>query len=310
MQTSSSLLSVFDSHINPVLALNRETGFITFGNKKATELFKLPSNLDRLTLADVCTNIKPSGSEEYFYHSTALFKLNRLDSNQFPDTILFFEPMEEQPGKKSMQTGELAASLVAHLFRSPLTALIGLAEMVSTSTEENKELISKALTDGLHRIGGFVNDLDDFTKVDKLNLQAVNLGVLLQTFVNQLESNARKAIQLDLMDSSKSIQTDAKLVQEILAELIKNALEYGIDELSNIEIHQKSASSVWIGNAGMITKEIESGLFQPFFSTKSQNWGLGLSKAVRKAQALGGTLRLIENSRIKGIIFELALPND
>lgn len=305
MQHSSPLLSVFDSHIHPVLALDRESGFLTYGNVKATELFKIPSNLNRITLADVCANIKPSGNEEHFYHATAIFKLNRLDSNQFSDTILFFEPIEEQPGKKSLQTGELAASLVAHLFRSPLTALIGLAEMVSTSTEENKDLISKALTDGLHRIGGFVDDLDDFNTEYKSDIQRVNIGALLQTLLYELPADKRRLIELNTTNFQYEVNTDAKLLKEICNELIDNAFDFGTDTLSPVKIDLIDSRYIRISNTGYLPNEIEEQIFIPFYTTKSQNWGLGLSKAIKKATAIGATLRLINNSRIDGIVFEI-----
>jgi len=302
-----TIVSIFDEHIIPVIGVNLAADSVSYANKKAENLFGF-SPVGEHPFSLLSGKIKPFGNEERLVSTKGLFRILRLDSTQFNDQIIFFEPIEEEPGKKVMVAGESAASLITHLFRSPLTALFGLSEMISTSTDANKELIAHAITDGLTRMSGFLDQLETFTKIDQPDTQSVHLGALIQSFIYKLPAHQRQKIQFTMAPGISEVRTDALFIHEILSELIKNAFEHGSDVLSPIVIQLFDSKTFQVSNTGFISNDIVDGLFQPFFSTKSQNWGLGLSRCVKKAQALGGTLRLIENSRIKGISIELKLP--
>ncbi|TNE71808.1 HAMP domain-containing histidine kinase [bacterium] len=305
-QTSLELLSIFDNHIHSVLAIDRDSNRIMYANAKALELFEIPSDQLLNKSVDVfLNNVKFQGSEEVFIFKEHNLIVNRLNCKRFNEQVIFLSEKEPEPGKKAITTAELASSLVAHLFRSPLTALLGLAEMVANSNEQNREKLSQALIDGLQRISGFVDELDTFNADLKADIQRVNIGALIQSLLYELPANKRQLVQLNSSSYQFEIDTDAKLLKEICVELIENAFDFGADTLSPVKIDLINTGIIRISNAGQLPKEIEQGLFIPFFTTKAQNWGLGLSKAVKKAEAIGATLRLMNNSRIEGIIFEI-----
>ncbi len=64
-----------------------------------------------------------------------------------------------------------------------------------------------------------------------------------------------------------------------------------------------------VSNQGTINlDEAANQVFKPFFTTKTQNLGIGLSMARRIAEAHGGTLYLAANDQIQGTCFTLELP--
>lgn len=302
-----SMLSIFDEHIVPVIGVNRKNDRVSYLNKKA-ELIFTDSLQDKDYYAHFSSRIKPYANHERYFSSHGTFNIHRLDSSQFKDIVIFFEPVEEEPGQKVMQAGESAASLITHLFRSPITALFGLTEMISSATDTNRDLIQTSITDGLLRMSGFLDQLESFTRHEIPDEQTVHLGALLQTFIYKLPAHQRQKIQFTMAAGIAEIKTDALFVHDIISELVKNAFEHGSDMLSPIILQLCDSKTIQVANMGYMPNKVVDGLFQPFFSTKSQNWGLGLSRCVKKAHALGATLRLIENSRIKGIVIELKLP--
>jgi signal transduction histidine kinase len=302
--SSLELLSLFDSHVHAVIALERESREVVYANSIAKELFI--SQLLGLNGDSLISPTRILGTSEVWFHSNQTFSINRLDCKRFNEQVIFIIPKENEPGTKAITTAELAASLVAHLFRSPLTALLGLAEMVGQANETNRDKLAMALTDGLKRISSFVDDLDTFNSTIKPDIQTINLGALLQSLIYDLPAQQRQLIQFKTAPGILEIDTDARLLKEICLELINNAFEFGVDSLSPLLIELRSDAQIRISNAGQLSKDVESKLFIPFFTTKAQNWGLGLSSAVKKAEAIGAMLRLTNNSRIDGIVFEIS----
>lgn len=302
--SSLELLSLFDTHVNAVIALERDSREVVYANTVAKALFSsepLGQNGDQLL-----SPTRMLGTSEVWYQAKQTFYINRLDCKRFNEQVIFITPKENEPGTKAITTAELASSLVAHLFRSPLTALFGLAEMVSNANETNRDKLAAALTDGLKRISGLVDDLDAFNTPIKPDIQKVNIGALLQSLIYELPASQRQLIQFKSAPGILEIDTDARLLKEICLELIKNAFEFGVDSLAPLQIELGADAHIRISNSGQLSRELESKLFIPFFTTKSQNWGLGLPSAVKKAEAIGAMIRLTNNSRIEGIVFEIS----
>ncbi len=301
--SSLELLSIFDAHVHAVIALERDSRQVVYVNSVAKELFE--TDITGKQVDEILAPTRVLGTNELWLHQHQTFYINRLDCKRFNEQVIFITPKENEPGTKAITTAELASSLVAHLFRSPLTALLGLAEMVSEANENNRDKLAAALTDGLKRISGFVDDLDAFNAPIKPDIQPVNLGAVLQSLIYELPASQRQLIHFKTAPGILEIDTDARLLKEICHELINNAFEFGVDALSPLHIELHADARIRIANAGHLSRELESNLFIPFFTTKSQNWGLGLSTAVKKAESIGALLRLTNNSRIEGIVFEI-----
>jgi signal transduction histidine kinase len=103
---------------------------------------------------------------------------------------------------------------------------------------------------------------------------------------------------------------DARFVEHILLNLLKNALE-AMHELGRVEIRVariegRAALDVEDEGPG-IAPEAQARLFEPYVTSKGEHGtGLGLVVSRRLAQAQGGTLELIESTR--GAHWRLSLP--
>ncbi len=112
-------------------------------------------------------------------------------------------------------------------------------------------------------------------------------------------------------DLSETIHTDITLLMRILINMLKNALEASnYKEQVTLSINKKGDSvefSVW--NPAMIQQDIQSRIFQGFFSTKSGNYhGIGTySMKLFCEQLLGGSVSFTSDE--SGTTFRCVIPN-
>lgn len=121
-------------------------------------------------------------------------------------------------------------------------------------------------------------------------------------------------IQCDLAAADSRVSGDAELIRGALLNLLLNAIE-AMPSGGNLRL---TSADTTIGGAAMIElrvhdegpgipDEMRSRVFRPFFTTKEQGTGLGLSMALHAIVAQGGTLALSEPAG-KGTEFIIHLP--
>lgn len=122
---------------------------------------------------------------------------------------------------------------------------------------------------------------------------------------------ARVEIESDKDAADRKLLADPFLVRQAMLVLIQNALEAtGTDGWVRVQpVCIKSHLCFQVQNDGMIDLErAEETVFVPFFTTKAQNLGVGLTMARRIAELHQGTLGLTANSDSDGTCFTLSIP--
>ena len=96
-------------------------------------------------------------------------------------------------------------------------------------------------------------------------------------FMENLCQNRDIDLQLELCEENPLVSMDTSLFEQVIINIIKNATE-SIDTNGRIIIRTSSVPLMLeIGDTGRgISKEVESKLFSPFFSTKPNGQGIGL----------------------------------
>ena len=218
--------------------------------------------------------------------------------------------------------GEMA-SAIAHEINQPLTAIATEAQayrrMVADSAASPTEIASSfdaiaeqaiGISQVVKRIRAFVTKRESISEV--LKLEKVLVQVLK---ISELDSR-QKDVSLDLAveDSPAEIRGDSIQLQQVILNLIRNA----IDACSKmppdrrrviVQTHYDS-DKVFLSVADRgpgISPENQKKLFLPFFTTKEQGLGLGLSLSHSIIESHGGNLTYRENPD-GGAIFEICLP--
>lgn len=102
------------------------------------------------------------------------------------------------------------------------------------------------------------------------------------------------SISLTCFPPELMVYTDETLLRQVLLNIIKNAIEANPKEIC-IEAEEKSDESleIRISNDGeLISEETAEQVFTPFFTTRGNGNGIGLSLSRRIITHLGGTLTL------------------
>nr|WP_239024114.1 PAS domain S-box protein [Paraglaciecola marina] len=223
--------------------------------------------------------------------------------------------------------GEMAAG-IAHEINQPLTAITSYSQACRNFIEQyqpksdDPSLVKvKATLDKIsaqtHRASEVISRLRNFVKKGQVIRTTVNLSSLIKNTLNLAEIDTRileHGIKLKLSnDPRPMVNIDDIQIQQVLFNLINNA----IDSLQGRPSAAIQISTHWAGEKNIevsvkdfgvgISKEQESSLFLPFFTTKASGMGVGLSISQTIIEAHGGKLTYLKGEPF-GSIFTFTLP--
>ena len=221
--------------------------------------------------------------------------------------------------------GEMTAT-IAHEVNQPLTAVLinGNACLHWLDAEppdlnEARKNIANIVRDA-NRASGIVVQVRDLTKglPPENDWLRVNELILATTLLIDREIQRNQiSMQTQLSDDEPLIQGDRVQLQQVLLNLLLNAIE----ALSSVSIgsrHLVIAStkkdlksvlvSVYDSGKGFPSNNLDR-LFDPFYSTKSDGMGMGLTISRSIVELHGGRIWATPNSPC-GAVFQFTLPTD
>jgi PAS domain S-box-containing protein len=227
---------------------------------------------------------------------------------------------------KERQLSEIKSrfvSMASHEFRTPLSTVLSSASLLSryTTTEEQEKRQRH-----IEKIKGSVkhlNDLlDDFLSLGKLDegkigaeFGEVNLYELLSDTIDEMKGLAKKNQNIEYEHfGSEMIESDGKLIKNILINLISNAIKFS-DEGKTVHVNstvKETVAVISVRDEGIgISREDQVHLFSSFFRGKNalniQGTGLGLHIVKRYLDLLSGDVNL-KSELGKGTIITFTIP--
>jgi len=161
---------------------------------------------------------------------------------------------------------------------------------------------------------GFVQSYRQLTRMPPPKLERIDLGKYLKRLESLVQSDyEKKKIRLDISVTPKnlSVQADEGMLDQAMINLLKNAadaLEKVKDPKVKISSYFNTRNQVVIevaDNGPGITPEKRDQIFVPFFTTKRQGSGVGLTLVRYVMLSHGGTATYHPNKK-KGSIFRLS----
>jgi PAS domain S-box-containing protein len=205
-------------------------------------------------------------------------------------------------------------SRMSHELRTPLNSVIGFARVLrrngaATFATEDLTYLDRIQANGEHLLK-LVNDILDVAKIEAgrvaVEMGTVRLDALIHEIVEQLEGQPRApgvALRAEVPSAPIAVETDSRLLRQILINLIGNALRFTHTGHVLVSLHVDGATQralrIDVADTGIgIAEDRQRAIFEPFEqadSTTSRAYGgtgLGLSIARSLSEALGYELTL------------------
>src|SRR6516164_5134959 len=218
-------------------------------------------------------------------------------------------------------------AMLSHELRTPLTPVISALESLETEptqTEDTRASLAM-IRRNIELETQLIDDLLDFTRIarDKMQLRFVPLdahqAVLNVVEICRAEARSKKLhVQLNLRAKSCHVTADAAKFQQIIWNLLKNAIKFtpeGGDVTISSENPSETVFAVTVRDTGIgMEVEVMQRIFDPFeqgnrsFEHRFVGLGLGLAISKSLAQAHGGTLTAHSEGRDRGSTFIFSMP--
>ena len=218
--------------------------------------------------------------------------------------------------------GQLTAS-IAHEVNQPITATVTNAQAAlrwlgaqPPELEEVSRALSRIVKDG-NRAGGVIGRIRALSKREPAQMDRLDINDAIREVVELTGSEAMKnrvSVRTDLPDGFPLIQGDRVQLQQVLLNLIINAIEAMSDISGPRELLISTAKA---GSGGVLVALRDSGpglapaalehLFEAFYTTKPGGLGMGLSICQTIIDAHGGRLWVSANES-RGAVVQFTLP--
>jgi len=221
--------------------------------------------------------------------------------------------------EKMALVGRLAAGVV-HSIRNPLTSvkmrLFALERSLKLTPTQREDF--EVISEEIHHIDTILRNFLEFARPPRLTMQRISFSDItdgaLQLLHHRLESYGVR-VTVHRSDRMPESELDPDQMKEVLVNIILNACEAMVDggnldifeEVGTVEPHGQIIL-VKIRDTGPgIPQDIQNKIFEPFFSTKDEGSGLGLSIAKRVVEDHGGWIHVHSNLG-QGTTFVIGIP--
>jgi two-component system sensor histidine kinase KdpD len=227
--------------------------------------------------------------------------------------------------RRDMEREQLRSALlssVSHDLRTPLAVITGAASTLVDSRaklDESTELdLSRTILEEAERLNRLIRNLLDMTRLESGTVQVkkewLSLEEVVGSALNRLESRlGERSVRVELPSDLPLVAFDAVLVEQVLINLIENAIKYGDGPIEIDAVSSPVELRVTIADRGPgIPPGEEQRVFEKFhraISDRNGPGGAGLGLAICRAivAAHGGRI-WVQNREGGGAAFHFTLP--
>ena len=218
-------------------------------------------------------------------------------------------------------------STVSHEFRSPLTSIRQLAEMLQQKrvpSEERRQKYYDVIVEQSERLSLLINNVLDFARLEEgrkqFYFEMINIEELLRNIVTSFQHHAQYEgfeLKTDIAQSLPEIKADRSAITQAIANLLDNAIKYSAAvKTIHIRAYVKNQYLfISIQDYGIgIKKEDLKKIFERFYRGRDEairdrvkGTGLGLTLVKQIVEKHQGSI-YVESKPGKGSIFTIKLP--
>ena len=220
--------------------------------------------------------------------------------------------------------------VLTHEIMNTITPVTSLSETLLTRVTEDKDL--KQGLETIHKTGtellAFVNNYRRFTHVP----QPQPALFYVEPFLERMALLCNHEVEIEVSPKDLLVYADESLLSHVVTNLLKNAVEAFREkeredkqECRSADLQSAASKKAFIrlqayanaqesiiidvsNNAGLITDDIASHIFIPFFTTKPEGSGIGLSLSRQIMRVSGGSLSLLQDKAQGITTFRIIIP--
>ena len=203
--------------------------------------------------------------------------------------------------------------VLTHEIMNTITPVTSLSETLLTRVTEDKDL--KQGLETIHKTGtellAFVNNYRRFTHVP----QPQPALFYVEPFLERMALLCNHEVEISVSPKDLLAYADESLLSHVVTNLLKNAVEAFKEKRKlsfiRLQAYANAQESIIIdvsNNAGLIPEDVASHIFIPFFTTKPEGSGIGLSLSRQIMRVSGGSLSLHQDKAQGITTFRIIIP--
>ena len=269
---------------------------ISMTNKAALEFMDegpeenlIGKSMDELngTLAEELKRLPKGATETIRLSNSRIYRCSRLSfiDRGFAHPFYLIESLTADVMKAEKKAYEKVIRMIAHEVNNSVAGITSTLDTVNGALQtiddtEDLQEVMKVCIERSFSMSRFITNFADVVKIPEPQLEEVSLNnrvFACKRFMENVCQSRDIDLQMNLCEENPTVSIDTSLFEQVLINIIKNSAE-SIGEKGCITI-RTSASPLMleIGDTGQgISKETETMLFTPFFSTKPNGQGIGL----------------------------------
>jgi PAS domain S-box-containing protein len=217
--------------------------------------------------------------------------------------------MERTRMKDVLDSAKRTIWMVSKDMNAPLRA-VEEASYLLRQDPSKAEVVADLIDRDIRRALDVLLNITSITAPDQLHKRIVDLNEIVEYVLGtfQMPENVKVETFYETEFTARSV--DPELVRRVICNLIENALDFmpngGVLRVGVKTVVGVVELSISDTGVGMIPSVAEN-LFKPFFSTKSDGFGLGLAFCKQAVELHGGSIS-VESAPGKGTTFTIRLP--
>ena len=269
---------------------------ISMTNKAALEFMDegpeenlIGKGMDELngTLAEELKRLSKGATETIRLSNSRIYRCSRLSfiDRGFAHPFYLIESLTADVMKAEKKAYEKVIRMIAHEVNNSVAGIASTLDTVNDALQtiddtEDLQEVMKVCIERSFSMSRFITNFADVVKIPEPQLEEVSLNdrvFACKRFMENVCQSRDIDLQMNLCEENPTVSIDTSLFEQVLINIIKNAAE-SIGEKGCITIHTSASPLMLeIGDTGQgISKETETMLFTPFFSTKPNGQGIGL----------------------------------
>ena len=241
----------------------------------------------------------------------------------FSDVTFFNKFKDEFRKNESLASMTTMAAGVAHEIKNPLASVSIYVQLLQKELDRNGSISAQTaskfipiIKEGLDRINSIAVDFLFAVKPMKVNFEKCSFNEIVDKVIRiaqaELQDNNIE-LALNLYPCMPNVLMDVGLMQQALLNLVKN----GIQAMEDSSREKKITISTYLEGSsailsvrdtgcGMTEKQMEK-IFEPYFTTKSNGTGLGLTVLFKIIKEHSGDIH-VHSQKGEGSEFVISLP--